>query len=144
MGGEGRTHPPQSVHSLKSNLPFTVNRRKTCVYSIISLGQFSIMTPTYMFTDIWLGCRVGNCINASVQISSQTNLSWEKSQGNLDCRLCKVTKIVCDNSLWFFQLFEDKAFQREVLSQTVKCGNHDKGCTWTGELRSYEVPHFYP
>nr|XP_011454006.2 TNF receptor-associated factor 6-B [Crassostrea gigas] len=48
---------------------------------------------------------------------------------------CPVDNVVfkCND-----ELFEDKAFQREVLSQTVKCGNHDKGCTWTGELRSYQ------
>ncbi|XP_061196146.1 TNF receptor-associated factor 6-B-like [Saccostrea echinata] len=48
---------------------------------------------------------------------------------------CPVDNVVfkCND-----ELFEDKAFQREVLSQTVKCGNHDKGCAWTGELRSYE------
>ncbi|XP_078318035.1 TNF receptor-associated factor 6-B-like isoform X2 [Crassostrea virginica] len=36
------------------------------------------------------------------------------------------------------ELFEDKAFQREVLSQTVKCGNHGLGCAWSGELRTYQ------
>ena len=37
------------------------------------------------------------------------------------------------------QLFEDIAFQREVLSLTVKCSNSAHGCNWTGELRALEV-----
>ncbi|XP_056017213.1 TNF receptor-associated factor 6-B-like isoform X3 [Ostrea edulis] len=48
---------------------------------------------------------------------------------------CPVDNVVFKCST---ELFEDKAFQREVLSQTVKCGNQNEGCTWAGELRSYE------
>lgn len=36
-------------------------------------------------------------------------------------------------------IFEDKAFQREVLSLKVKCTNHDMGCSWVDDLRELKI-----
>lgn len=37
------------------------------------------------------------------------------------------------------QIFSDKAIQREIKDLIIKCSYHDRGCKWTGELRSSEV-----
>lgn len=37
------------------------------------------------------------------------------------------------------KIFADKAIQREIKDLLINCLNHDKGCDWTGELRTSEV-----
>ena len=42
-----------------------------------------------------------------------------------------------------FQVFEDLAFERDILSIQVKCSNHERECPWTGELQTLEVRWLY-
>ncbi|XP_053384329.1 TNF receptor-associated factor 6-like [Mercenaria mercenaria] len=72
----------------------------------------------------------------------------QTSCGHRFCETCirKVAnrsgmcKCPVDNT-WFdteFELFPDVAIRREILSLKVKCEQHHKDCTWTGELRDLE------
>ncbi|XP_053393661.1 TNF receptor-associated factor 6-B-like [Mercenaria mercenaria] len=72
----------------------------------------------------------------------------QTSCGHRFCETCirKVAnrsgmcKCPVDNT-WFdteFELFPDVAIRREILSLKVKCEQHHKDCSWTGELRDLE------
>lgn len=59
----------------------------------------------------------------------------KRASGPGDIAKCPLDK------LWFdvqFEVFEDVAMKREVLSLHVLCCNVDHGCDWKGELRMLE------
>lgn len=45
--------------------------------------------------------------------------------------------------LFRFQLFNDVAIRREILSLIIKCKNSNEDCVWFGELRELEVCQCY-
>lgn len=37
------------------------------------------------------------------------------------------------------QIFHDKAKEKEILKLKCICRNHEKGCTWRGTVKEFEV-----
>ena len=64
---------------------------------------------------------------------------WKQSiQPKINFNVMRSRKTHCNKHM-FFQVFEDKAAEREILDLQVKCNNFQRSCEWKGELRQLQV-----
>lgn len=90
---------------------------------------------TVFWNPIQTACGHRFCKQCIAGVIRETKLTSRSGIRWTYCKCPVDKKFFCTKD----DIFEDKAFQREVLSLKVKCTNHNMGCSWVDDFRELKI-----